>query len=136
MDSRLEQNMTRTLIALHSILLECTVRREPCHRIQSAHIITENEFTYQYRYGFSLSILTALIGSRRNQVINVNPFSQGHRARGGSRTAYGNQSWNETDQIIWVLLLLGIPIYFYFIFIYILLFHSLINHEKEIRGNK
>lgn len=31
--------------------------------------------TYQYKYGFSLSMLTELIGSSRNQVVKVKPFS-------------------------------------------------------------
>lgn len=33
------------------------------------------EITYLYKYGFSLSMLTELMGSNRNQVVNVNPFS-------------------------------------------------------------
>lgn len=42
---------------------------------------------YQYKYGFSLSILTEFIGSSLNHVVNVKPFSYGHLAKGGKTTA-------------------------------------------------
>lgn len=36
---------------------------------------TREFFTYQYRYGFSRSMFTELMGSSRNHVVKVNPFS-------------------------------------------------------------
>lgn len=44
--------------------------------------------THQYKYGFSRSIFTEFIGSKRNHVVNVNPFSYGHFAIGGSTIAW------------------------------------------------
>lgn len=44
--------------------------------------------THQYKYGFSRSIFTEFIGSKRNHVVNVNPFSYGHFANGGNTIAY------------------------------------------------
>lgn len=40
--------------------------------------------SHQYKYGFSRSMLTELMGSSRNHVVNVKPFSYGHFASGGS----------------------------------------------------
>lgn len=50
--------------------------------------------TYQYKYGFSRSILTELMGSSRNHVVNVKPFSYGHFANGGSTIAYVEENKN------------------------------------------
>lgn len=40
--------------------------------------------SHQYKYGFSRSMLTELMGSNRNHVVNVKPFSYGHFASGGN----------------------------------------------------
>lgn len=58
----------------YSNILEC---------LKSTHF----QNTYQYKYGFSRSILTELMGSSRNHVVNVKPFSYGHLASGGKTTA-------------------------------------------------
>lgn len=42
--------------------------------------------SHQYKYGFSRSMLTELMGSSRNHVVNVKPFSYGHFASGGNTT--------------------------------------------------
>lgn len=55
--------------------------------------------THQYKYGFSLSIFTEFIGSKRNHVVNVNPFSYGHLASGGSTTACKKKGKTSEDEI-------------------------------------
>lgn len=50
--------------------------------------IRTDTITHQYKYGFSRSIFTEFIGSKRNHVVNVNPFSYGHFANGGNTIAY------------------------------------------------
>jgi hypothetical protein len=62
------------------------------------YIVTANSLaisSYQYKYGFSRSMLTELIGSRRNHVVKVNPFSWGHFAKGGRTIAW------KFDRIGW-----------------------------------
>lgn len=52
--------------------------------------------TYQYKYGFSRSMFTELIGSSRNHVVNVKPFSYGHFASGGNTIAcISNGKWRK-----------------------------------------
>jgi hypothetical protein len=55
--------------------------------------------THQYKYGFSRSIFTEFIGSKRNHVVNVNPFSYGHFASGGSTTACEREKKKSSDEI-------------------------------------
>lgn len=43
---------------------------------------------YQYKYGFSRSMLTLFIGSSLNHVLKLHPFWYGHRASGGSAMAW------------------------------------------------
>lgn len=53
--------------------------------------------SHQYKYGFSRSMLTELMGSSRNHVVNVKPFSYGHFASGGNTIP-----WKEKQmQIKW-----------------------------------
>lgn len=54
--------------------------------------------THQYKYGFSRSIFTEFIGSKRNHVVNVNPFSYGHFASGGSTIAW-KRGKTSSDEI-------------------------------------
>lgn len=51
------------------------------------------DFSHQYKYGFSRSMLTELMGSSRNHVVNVKPFSYGHFASGGNTTPW-KEKWN------------------------------------------
>lgn len=55
--------------------------------------------SHQYKYGFSRSMFTELMGSSRNHVVNVKPFSYGHFASGGNTTpCKRNKNANEQSE--------------------------------------
>lgn len=53
--------------------------------------------SHQYKYGFSRSMFTELMGSSRNHVVNVKPFSYGHFASGGNTIPCKDEKYIEMD---------------------------------------